>query len=117
MPTSKAARSDALPRPVAPELEEPYPLARRFYSRLLPFAVIALAAVVAAVGLAVKTATENAYLSHATRVAESIGADVAKKAPGTVVAADAGADAVGRGSRGIARRLCDRAVRIPAERS
>ncbi len=81
MPTSEAARADAPPRPVAPDLEEPYPLARRFYSRLLPFAVIALAAVVAAVGLAVKMATENAYLSHATRVAESIGADVAKKAP------------------------------------
>jgi hypothetical protein len=55
--------------------------ARKAFIRDRPFAVIALAAVGAAVGLAVKRATENAYLSHATRVAESIGADVAKKAP------------------------------------
>ncbi len=35
------------------ELEEPYPLARKFFLRLLPLAIIALAAVVGVVGYAV----------------------------------------------------------------
>ncbi|MEQ1613374.1 MAG: adenylate/guanylate cyclase domain-containing protein [Hyphomicrobiaceae bacterium] len=63
------------------ELEEPYPLARKFFLRLLPLAIIALAAVVGVVGYAVKMATESAYLTHATRVADNIANDVAKKSP------------------------------------
>ena len=43
--------------------------------------VLALAAVVAVVAFTVKSSTENAYLAHATRVADNIGADVSKKAP------------------------------------
>lgn len=63
------------------ELEAPYPLARKFFWRLLPLAIMALAVVVGVVGFAVKSATESAYLMHATRVADNIATDVARKSP------------------------------------
>ncbi|VAV89267.1 Adenylate cyclase [hydrothermal vent metagenome] len=65
----------------ASELENPYPLAHKFFYRLLPALVLLLGVSVVLVGVVVQQASENIYLERATKIADNIATDVAGKSP------------------------------------
>ncbi len=63
------------------ELETPYPLARKFYLRLLPSLILLLVGLVVLVGFVVRDGTQNIHLERATRTAENIANDLSQRVP------------------------------------
>lgn len=66
---------------IGPQTDQPYPLARNFYFRLLPALALLLAVLVVLVGFVVRQRTEAMNLERATRTAENIARDVATRLP------------------------------------
>ncbi len=63
------------------DLEEPYPLMRRFYFRLLPVLLLMLVLAVVLIGYVIRYNSDRIYLQRASRTAQSITQDIALKQP------------------------------------
>ncbi|PLX40075.1 MAG: adenylate/guanylate cyclase domain-containing protein [Hyphomicrobiales bacterium] len=63
------------------ELEQPYPLTRYFYMRLLPALVLLMAGLTVLMGIVVRNSSEKLYLERATRTAETIASDINRNHP------------------------------------